>query len=146
MIRALLRKGDGTAAGRGWLDSVVLHLQQGLIQAGHPMGADGLFGGTTERLLGEFRRARGLPAGGVADRPVWEALSPHLEAALGALQREAAQLLPGFAGDLEWVHARESHHGSPYWPKGNSGVTLDPGFDLGHADPFSDPFAWSVFR
>lgn len=44
-------------------------------------------------------------------------------------------LLPGFAGDLGWIHAREGHRGRPYWPGGGSGVTLDPGFDLGHAEP-----------
>ena len=43
--------------------------------------------------------------------------------------------LAGFRGDLAWVHAREGHRGSPYWPGGASGVTLDPGVDLGHANP-----------
>lgn len=41
--------------------------------------------------------------------------------------------LPDFRGDLAWLHARESHAGRPYWPGGASGVTLDPGLDLGHA-------------
>ena len=135
MIRALLRKGDGSPGGRGWLDSVVMHLQRGLIQAGHPMDADGWFGAGTERGLKAFQQGHALPASGAADRPLWGALAPHLEAALGAAQRETAQLLPGYAGDLEWVHAREGHRGRPYWPGGDSGVTLDPGFDLGHADP-----------
>jgi len=43
-------------------------------------------------------------------------------------------LLPGFRGDLAWLHERESHNGRPYWPGGQSGVTLDPGLDLHHAD------------
>ncbi len=41
--------------------------------------------------------------------------------------------LPGFRGDLAWLHERESHAGRPYWPGNISGVTLDPGLDLGHA-------------
>ena len=42
--------------------------------------------------------------------------------------------LSGFRGDLDWIHAFEGHAGTPYWPGGASGVTLDPGFDLGYAD------------
>lgn len=38
-----------------------------------------------------------------------------------------------FRGDLDWVHVQEGHRGHPYWPGGVSGVTLDPGVDLGHA-------------
>lgn len=39
-----------------------------------------------------------------------------------------------FSGDLKWIHDREGHAGKPYWPGGMSGVTLDPGVDLGHAN------------
>lgn len=45
-----------------------------------------------------------------------------------------AGLLPGFRGSLPWLHEQESHKGRPYWPKGKSGVTLDPGLDVHHAD------------
>lgn len=41
--------------------------------------------------------------------------------------------MKSFEGDLSWIHAREGHNGAPYWPGGASGVTLDPGFDVGHA-------------
>lgn len=40
----------------------------------------------------------------------------------------------GFRGDAAWVHSLEGHCGRPYWPGGQSGVTLDPGVDLGYAD------------
>ena len=43
--------------------------------------------------------------------------------------------MEGFRGDLSWVHAREGHAGKAYWPGGVSGVTLDPGVDLGHVRP-----------
>lgn len=39
-----------------------------------------------------------------------------------------------FTGDLSWIHTREGHAGRPYWPGGMSGVTIDPGVDLGHVD------------
>ncbi len=42
--------------------------------------------------------------------------------------------LDKFRGDLGWIHKREGHNGSPYWPGGESGVTLDPGIDLGYID------------
>ena len=40
-----------------------------------------------------------------------------------------------FAGNLSWIHDREGHAGKAYWPGGASGVTLDPGFDLGYQEP-----------
>ncbi|MFQ5752543.1 MAG: hypothetical protein ACE5HI_11150 [bacterium] len=43
--------------------------------------------------------------------------------------------LNGFRGELKWVHNREGHAGKAYWPGGKSGVTLDPGVDLGYAEP-----------
>lgn len=42
--------------------------------------------------------------------------------------------MENFHGDLKWVHKWEGHLGKPYWPKGQSGVTLDPGVDLGYAE------------
>lgn len=27
--------------------------------------------------------------------------------------------LPGFRGDLSWLHDREGHVGRPYWPEGD---------------------------
>ena len=43
--------------------------------------------------------------------------------------------LPGFEGDIAWVRGWEGHFGRPYWPGGASGLTLDPGVDLGYIDP-----------
>jgi len=47
---------------------------------------------------------------------------------------EISEELTDFHGDLNWVHNKEGHCGKPYWPKGLSGITLDPGIDLGHCD------------
>lgn len=43
-------------------------------------------------------------------------------------------MLRNFKGDLNWIHNREGHVGKAYWPGGASGVTLDPGYDLGYAN------------
>jgi hypothetical protein len=48
---------------------------------------------------------------------------------------DVSDKLPGFRGAVLWIHQWEGHAGKPYWPAGASGVTLDPGFDLGHASP-----------
>jgi GH24 family phage-related lysozyme (muramidase) len=45
--------------------------------------------------------------------------------------------LTDFRGSTRWVHAREgsgleAYGRSAYWPGNTSGVTLDPGFDLGY--------------
>lgn len=51
-----------------------------------------------------------------------------------------ASSLPGFRGDIGWIHRQEGHYGKgAYWPKGASGVTLDPGLDLGYVD-------WALFQ
>ena len=45
-----------------------------------------------------------------------------------------------FDGDLGFIHKFENHVGTPYFPGGeNSGVTLDPGVDLGQV-------GWSTVR
>lgn len=44
------------------------------------------------------------------------------------------RLLNGFKGDLKWIYQFEGYVGHPYWPGGSSGITLDPGFDLGYTN------------
>jgi GH24 family phage-related lysozyme (muramidase) len=134
MILALLRRGDGLPGGRNWLDSVVKNLQLGLAHAGHSISADGQFGFDTEGAVKAFQRAQRINVSGIVDKPTWAALAQHLQAAIGAAQEEIRRLLAGFDGDLDWVHQREGHRGTAYWPGGASGVTLDPGVDLGQTD------------
>ena len=71
---------------------------------------------------------------GITSPETWAALHPHIEKAVGATDRLVGNLLIGFRGDLDWVHFQEGHVGKPYWPGGKSGVTLDPGIDLGYID------------
>ena len=133
MIKALLRHKDGLSSGRIWLRSVVKSVQLGLIKAGHPMTADGQFGSGTLGAVNAFQSGNGLAESDVVNKATWGALDSHLQATVGLHDAQVAQLLMGFDGDLDWVHEKEGHRGKPYWPGGASGVTLDPGVDLGHA-------------
>ena len=133
MIRIILSRGDGVGD-RVWLQSIVRHVQTGLLQAGHAVAIDGKFGSDTEVVVRTFQEKANLGITGIVDRPTWEALSPYLQSTLGGREQLIATLLPAFQGDPDWVHQQEGHRGNPYWPGGQSGVTLDPGVDLGNAD------------
>ncbi len=141
MIRIELKKGDGLAGGRPWLQSLVRCFQEGLVAAGRLGGADGRFGTETENAVKAHQRERGLPETGLADRPTWDSLRHHLTGSdAERLRAVAARALRGFRGDLGFIHDMEGHRGTAYWPGGASGVTLDPGVDLGFAD--AERLAW----
>jgi len=82
-------------------------------QRDHELKADGIVGASTCRALENVEEV---------DIPDDDTKSSHQDS-----------VLKGFRGNLEWVHAREGHNGKPYWPGGVSGITFDPGMDLGHA-------------
>ena len=134
MDRIVLRQGDGTSQST-WLRSGVQHLQRALKTSGIAIDADGYFGSGTATIVKGFQAANGLVADGVVGPSAREALLPHHRARNEHLLQTIATEMPGFRGDLNWVHLREGHNGKPYWPGGASGVTLDPGIDLGHAKP-----------
>ena len=127
MIKTIVKKGDGMRD-QVWLGSVVKHTQAGLKAAGHKVDADGKFGGGTEKEVIKFQEKNGLAGTGIIDKKTWGKLNPHLPAPDPSIAKHLDQ----FVGDPGWVHAREGHRGRPYWPGGQSGVTLDPGVDLGH--------------
>jgi peptidoglycan hydrolase-like protein with peptidoglycan-binding domain len=134
MIMAILRFKDGLPSGRIWLGSVVKHLQQGLIAAGYNIVDDGQFGSKTRSAVKMFQIVNGLSDTGVVERSTWDALSPYLNEAIAENEKLVRELSESFGGDLDWVHVQEGHKGTPYWPGGASGITLDPGVDLGYAD------------
>lgn len=78
-----------------------------------------------------IRTVKGLPA-----RPL-ERLPYEGLFQLEPKEETPEVMLLGFTGDLAWIHAREGHAGRPYWPGGGSGLTLDPGFDLGYQNEAS---------
>src|SRR5690606_6830394 len=137
-----LKLRDGFADTSPELRDDVRMLQRALVRAGHATDTDGLFGAGTEAALKAFQLAAGLDPDGVAGDRTWQALGPFLEAPPPPEPEEPpappgapAAVLDGFRGDLSWVHAREGYAGKAYWPGGASGVTLDPGVDLGFAQP-----------
>lgn len=129
MMLVTLRRNDGLA-NRTWLRSPVKTLQLGLIDAGYSQDADGKFGAKTERAVKRFQLSSGLLDTGVVGKGTWKALAESIKRSI-PMEAKAC----GFNGDVGWVHLMEGHRGRPYWPGGNSGVTLDPGVDLGHASP-----------
>ncbi|SCY15434.1 peptidoglycan-binding protein [Desulfoluna spongiiphila] len=116
-----LKQGDGFSRQSPELRPEVKVFQQGLVKAGYPVDTDGLFGRGTEAELKRFQADKGLAATGIVDSDTWKALET------------GGEILRGFRGDAAWVHAREGYAGKAYWPGGESGVTLDPGIDLGYA-------------
>lgn len=142
MIRAVVRRGDGLPGERVWLHSVVGSVQRALVDSGHlkvdsdiARTADGRFGAATEKAVKAFQADKNLEPTGIVSKPGWARLEPHLRADVQQREERIASLLKGFHGDLDWIHAHEGHKGRPYWPGGQSGVTLDPGVDVGHAAP-----------
>jgi len=128
----VLRLRDGFADNSPDLRDDVKKLQLALQNVGYPVDADGLFGKGTEDAVKAFQRANSLDADGIVGGKTWSVLQ-GIEAPKEAVAE--SHLLKGFRGDLSWVHDREGHAGETYWPGGASGVTLDPGVDLGHAKP-----------
>jgi hypothetical protein len=124
---------DGFAGQSPELREEVKALQLLLQKAGQRVEADGLFGEGTLHAVKSFQRDHGLQADGVVGAKTWQALQRG-EGPTGQAV-PASSGLEGFRGDLGWIHAREGHAGKAYWPGGASGVTLDPGVDLGYADP-----------
>lgn len=140
MANPTLQLKDGFSSESPELRDDVHRLQRALIRAGFDLDDDGLFGRGTEAAVKEFQRDNGLVADGIVGPKTWAAVDDVLEAS-GTASWEPPDpdlekhVLEGFHGDLRWVHDREGHAGRTYWPGGASGVTLDPGVDLGHAKP-----------
>ncbi len=128
MKNPTLKYRDGFRSQSPDLRGDVERLQQLLVRAGYHLESDGLFGDDTVQAVRSLQSEKGLAVNGVAGPEVWQALGHGDQEGRSAVTR-----LKGFRGDLSWIHAREGHAGRAYWPGGASGVTLDPGVDLGHA-------------
>ncbi|MGI9315687.1 MAG: peptidoglycan-binding protein [bacterium] len=129
MIRAIVKHGDGIGR-KSWLRSVVKSIQQGLDHWDVPLEIDGRFGRGTKKAVKTFQDFYNVQPTGIADKNTWNLIDPYLP----GMPTEVATSLNRFRGDLEWVHQQEGHRGRPYWPGGGSGITLDPGVDLGHVN------------
>ncbi|MEW9797039.1 pesticin C-terminus-like muramidase [Alteromonas sp. CYL-A6] len=134
----MLTMNDGFPNQRPGSRSEVKHLQRLLNHTGFTLTADGYFGQATKDAVMRFQQAESYPATGDVDDATWQALEKRLAARLTDAATAPTALpdteLEGFRGDSHWIHQREGHAGKAYWPGGASGVTLDPGFDLGHQE------------
>lgn len=125
-----LRKGDGYPNVSLNKKDAVEKLQSLLKELNFRTGVDGFFGSKTEKLVIKFQTKFKLTADGVVGPATWKKLAQLTQSS--KLHHVEHDFLKSFNGDLGWVHEREGHAGNPYWPGGQSGVTLDPGFDLGY--------------
>ena len=132
MTRKTLRLKDGFNSTNPHLRDEVKILQNALVKAGYAVDTDGFFGNGTEKAVKKFQKDKGLVSDGIVGKGTWAKLEG--DDGLSHVQVPAGVMV-GFRGDLDFIHKREGHRGYPYWPGGASGVTLDPGFDLGHVDP-----------
>ena len=129
MENPTLKRHDGFQSQAPHLREAVEWLQKQLMRCGYILEPDGLFGEDTEQAIRSLQNENHLEVNGIAGPEVWRILDPAKKTVPSARER-----LKKFRGDLGWIHAREGHAGRAYWPGGASGVTLDPGVDLGHAE------------
>ncbi|MBQ4852545.1 pesticin C-terminus-like muramidase [Pseudoalteromonas sp. MMG012] len=134
----MLKLDDGFNRGRAQFRDEVRHLQRVLRLIGIRLEADGYFGVSTQDAVKRLQKENGLVASGEVDNNTWLVIEKKLAGVvksdvteLEAPSETVINLLQSFRGDLAWIHTREGHAGKAYWPGGHSGVTLDPGFDLG---------------
>jgi len=132
MAAKTLKFRDGFDSKSPDLREDVKQLQRALQKAGYSVEPDGLFGRGTTEAVKAFQRDKGLKDDGVVEQKTWQVLEVKEES--GEIIVDLS-LLEGFRGDLNWIHKLEGHAGKAYWPGGKSGVTLDPGVDIGHANP-----------
>ena len=134
-----LRLGDGFVKVSIGKRDAVLRLQRALVGFGMKIDTDGLFGNKTYQAVRRFQLAYELKVDGIVGKSTWHELKPYLRKGEKRYSTVVSNNhLNAFRGDLNWIHEREGHAGRPYWPGGMSGVTLDPGYDLGQRTSVSD--------
>ena len=138
----VLRERDGYSGVTPELRPAVKALQRALERWGASITVDGWLGANTVLAVKAFQSQHGLVSDGIVGPNTWKHLLPYLRKTEQKLiikhqvtpekPEQTSVYLPNFHGDLSWVYKWESHVGYPYWPGGDSGITLDPGFDLGY--------------
>ena len=131
MDRKTLRLNDGFNSTNPHLRDEVKLLQNALVKAGYAVDTDGFFGNGTRMVVIKFQQDNRLETDGIVGKGTWSKLNVGN---VSSQTHTPANVMIGFRGDLGFIHKREGHNGSPYWPKGSSGITLDPGFDLGQVN------------
>ncbi len=140
----MLNLNDGFNHQRPDTKAEIKHLQRMLRILGVTVEADGFYGQATKDGVTELQKQADLPQTGSTDDATWLALekllikrAPQIDssALASGTAHASTAIREDFHGDIAWIHQREGHAGKAYWPGGASGVTLDPGFDLGQQEP-----------
>lgn len=140
----MLSLNDGFNHQRPDAKAEIKHLQRLLQLLGVTLEADGFYGQATKDGVAALQQRAALPQTGSVDDATWQVLERQLIDNAGSLDAKNIHNAPAphsidmrddFHGDISWIHHREGHAGKAYWPGGASGVTLDPGFDLGQQEP-----------
>lgn len=90
----------------------------------------GEFDKPTLETVKNFQKNHNLVDDGIVGERTWEKLNEKYLTDM----KEGSYKIPGFRGDIVWIHRLEGHCGKVYWPGGNSGITFDPGVDIGYFD------------
>lgn len=133
---AVLRKGD-----RG---QDVKELQNLLNKSGADISTDGVFGYQTDMAVRQFQRSNNLYVDGIVGRKTFSTLGkPVLERApqlpiMGSAGRQAIGAMDVSVSGMTFLFHREAWANKScylHWPRGASGVTLGPGYDMKERTP-----------
>lgn len=94
---------------------------------------DGDFGPLTDTGVRFLQDKAGLEVDGIVGSLTWAEIERQLP--VGETSKPESKfpgVLDDFRGDSDWIHRKEGHGYTAYWPTGASGVTIDPGVDLGY--------------
>lgn len=147
----MLKVEDGFQKGRAEFRTEVAHLQRLLQGMSYKLESDGYYGPSTEAIISLFQQTENLFVTGCVNNETWMAIENRIlsiasekkkvdrsnsrtETTSTPEEENTEIQFVRFRGDLHWLHKQEGHAGKAYWPGGSSGVTLDPGFDLGYQD------------
>jgi len=119
----------------GQLGAEISALQRQLTLAGFSTPVSGTYDDATHRSVAQAYA-------GMLERGAYAQAGPELRCALAAEESaRTRKLLPGMRGHVGYLIRWEGHEGTPFVPVdsrgkviGASGLTLDPGLDLGQSD------------
>jgi len=133
---AVLRKGD-----RG---QAVKELQRLINENGASITADGVFGYKTDMAVRQFQQRNNLYIDGIVGRKTFAAMGKPVTSRapqppiMGSAGRQAIGAMSVSSSGMTFLFHREAWANKScylHWPRGASGVTLGPGYDMKNRTP-----------